>query len=68
MSARKSADSSSKRKHSAKPSRGSADLVRIRSMSEREIAQTSPVELDDLPPEFWESATLVDPRRPKRES
>jgi hypothetical protein len=37
-------------------------------MSEREIARTSPPELADLPPDFWANATLVDPRRPKRES
>jgi hypothetical protein len=66
MSARKIAKASSKRP--AKPSRGSADLVRLRNMSEREIARTSPPELADLPPDFWANATLVDPRRPKRES
>lgn len=30
-------------------------------MSEREIARTSPLELADLPADFWESATLVQP-------
>jgi uncharacterized protein (DUF4415 family) len=30
-------------------------------MTEREIARTSPSELADLPADFWNSATLVQP-------
>jgi uncharacterized protein (DUF4415 family) len=61
MSARKTSKPSSDRKHSAKPSRGYADLVRLHSTSEREIARTSPPELADLPPDFWANAMLVNP-------
>lgn len=43
------------------PSRGRADLDRLRAMSELEIQRTSPRELADLPPSFWEDAVLVDP-------
>jgi len=41
--------------------RGRADLPRLRRMSEREIRQTSPVELADLPEDFWDNAQLVVP-------
>ena len=44
-----------------KPSKGSADLSRLRSMSEREIARSSPPELANLPADFWDSARLVHP-------
>lgn len=44
-----------------KPSRGRADLARLRRVREAEIARTSPPELADLPPEFWADATLVAP-------
>jgi uncharacterized protein (DUF4415 family) len=30
-------------------------------MSEREIAATSPRELADLPPDFWDEASIVEP-------
>jgi len=42
-------------------SQGRADLTRLRRMTEREIARTSPAELADLPPRFWEEAHLVVP-------
>lgn len=41
--------------------RGRADLTRLRRMSEREIQATSPSELADLPEDFWEDATVVEP-------
>jgi uncharacterized protein (DUF4415 family) len=49
-----------KRKAEA-PSRGRADLARLRRMSERTIARTSPPELADIPPSFWDTAVVVDP-------
>src|SRR5262245_26484093 len=41
--------------------RGRADLSRLRRMSEREIQATSPPELADLPDDFWDEATVVEP-------
>lgn len=61
MSAKRSRKPVARREPPVKPSRGSADLPRLRRMSEREIARTSPPELADLPADFWESATLVPP-------
>ena len=43
------------------PSRGRADLARLRRMSEAEIRHTSPPELADLPPAFWDAAVPVVP-------
>lgn len=43
------------------PSRGRADLARLRRTSETEIARTAPPELAELPPEFWDSAVPVVP-------
>lgn len=43
------------------PSRGRADLQRLRRMSEAEIARTSPPELSGLPADFWDAADLVAP-------
>ena len=58
----------STRKHrqaeAARPTRGRADIERIRAMSDAEIASTSPPDLKDLPPDFWNDATVVPP--PKR--
>jgi uncharacterized protein (DUF4415 family) len=48
-------------KRRKEPSRGRADLARLRRMSEAEIARTSPPELADLPDDFWDAATLVEP-------
>ena len=45
------------------PSRGRADLSRVRRMSEAEVRNTSPPELAGLPDDFWESAVLVAPVR-----
>ena len=46
------------------PSRGRADLDRLRNVSEEEIARTSPPELSDLPADFWDDAVVV--AAPKR--
>lgn len=43
------------------PSRGQADLGRLRKTTDREIAQTAPMELEDLPTDFWADAELVVP-------
>ena len=43
------------------PSRGRADFARMRAMTERDIQRTSPPELADLPPDFWDDATVVLP-------
>ena len=48
-----------------KPSRGRANLARLRRVSEAELTRTSPLELADLPDDFWDSAVLVLPG-PKR--
>ena len=48
-----------------KPSRGRANLARLRRVSEAELTRTSPPELADLPDYFWDSAVLVLPG-PKR--
>ena len=50
---------------SKKPSRGRANLARLRRVSEAELTRTSPPELADLPDDFWDSAVLVLPG-PKR--
>jgi uncharacterized protein (DUF4415 family) len=43
------------------PSRGRADLARLREMSDSEIDATSPAELSDLPDDFWDDAEVVLP-------
>lgn len=58
-----SAKPSTKRSPSSeRPRRGQADLARLRRMSEREIARTSPPELANLPDDFWAEAELVLPQ------
>jgi len=53
-----------KRQSKAKsPSRGRADLDRIRRMSDAEVRDSSPPELAGLPGDFWDSAELVEPVR-----
>ena len=44
------------------PVQGRADLSRLRQMSEEEIAATSPSNLADLPPNFWDDAEVVWPQ------
>ena len=43
------------------PTRGRADLHRLRRMGESEIDRTSPPELTDLPDDFWSDAVVVEP-------
>src|SRR5665647_3614716 len=43
------------------PTRGRADLARLRRMTDREIARTSPPELRNLPDDFWQDARVVTP-------
>ena len=52
-----------RRAEPARPSRGRADIERIRTMSDAEVDSTSPPELKDLPPDLWNDAVVV-PRRP----
>jgi uncharacterized protein (DUF4415 family) len=44
-----------------RPSRGRADVERLRKMTEAEISATSPSELADLPEDFWDDAVVVSP-------
>ena len=53
-----------RRAEPARPRRGRADIERIRTMSDAEVDSTSPPELKDLPPDFWNDAVVVPP--PKR--
>ena len=43
------------------PTRGRADLARLRRMTDREIERTSPPELRNLPDDFWQGARVVTP-------
>ena len=45
----------------SQPSRGRADLARLRRVTERQIRATSPPELADLPADFWAGASVVEP-------
>jgi len=56
-----SAKSTRRSSRRTRPSRGRADLPRLRRMTERAIARTSPRELARLPPGFWATATVVAP-------
>lgn len=47
----------------SRPTRGRADFARMRAMTERDIQRTSPPELADLPPDFWDNAKVVLPVR-----
>lgn len=44
-----------------RPSRGRAELSRLRRLSDAEIRRTSPSELADLPANFWDDADVVAP-------
>lgn len=44
-----------------KPSRGKADLPRLRRMTDRAIAASAPDELPLLPDSFWRNARVVTP-------
>lgn len=56
MSAKRTTKSSS-----ARSRRGRAGLGRLRRLSEADIQRTSPRELKNLPDDFWDAATLVEP-------
>ena len=43
------------------PSRGRANLARLRRVSDAEIARTSPTELRAIPDDFWQEARVVTP-------
>ena len=43
------------------PTRGRADLERVREVTEKEIMRTSPPELAHLPDDFWDDAEVVTP-------
>ena len=49
------------RRRSSRPTRGRANLERLRSQTEEEIAATSPPDLADLPGDFWDRAIIVTP-------
>ena len=44
-----------------RPSRGRADLSRLRRVTDAEIRRTSPAELANLPADFWDEAEVVAP-------
>jgi uncharacterized protein (DUF4415 family) len=52
----------SRRAKREKPRRGRADVARLRKATEREIRQTSPYELADLPASFFAEAAIVYPQ------
>jgi uncharacterized protein (DUF4415 family) len=43
------------------PTKGRADLARLRRISDAEIARTSPPELRAMPDDFWQGARVVTP-------
>ena len=43
----------------SRPSRGRVDVERLQNASEARITATSPPELKDLPPDFWNDAAVV---------
>jgi uncharacterized protein (DUF4415 family) len=45
------------------PSRGRADLDRLRRLSDADVRDSSPPELSGLPRDFWDTAELVEPVR-----
>ena len=58
MSARRTRKPS---KAADRPSRGRADLARLRAEPDAEVMRNSPPELADLPASFWRDAELVEP-------
>ena len=44
-----------------RPSRGRADLSRLRRMTEAEVRRSAPPELTNLPEDFWDDGELVTP-------
>ena len=45
----------------SRPTRGRADLSRLRALTDAEIARTAPAELANLPGDFWAVPTVVFP-------
>lgn len=45
----------------SRPTKGRADLARLRRMTDAEIEATSPPELRSLPDDFWQGARVVTP-------
>ena len=45
----------------SRPSRGRANLARLRRLSDAEIHRTAPPELADLPNDFWNERSLILP-------
>ncbi len=45
----------------ARPTKGRADLSRLRRVTDAEIERTAPPELRDVPDSLWESARVVTP-------
>jgi uncharacterized protein (DUF4415 family) len=58
VSAKRTSKPSRKRE---RPTRGRADIARLRRTSESQVRRTSPSELAELPADFWADATLVHP-------
>jgi uncharacterized protein (DUF4415 family) len=44
-----------------RPSRGRANLARLRRLTDAEIDRTAPPELTDLPDDFWNESSLILP-------
>ena len=45
----------------SRPAKGRADLARLRRVTEREVRESSPPELANLPEDFWTQASVVEP-------
>ena len=45
----------------SRPTKGRADLARLRRMTDAEIEATSPPELRNVPDDFWQGARVVTP-------
>jgi uncharacterized protein (DUF4415 family) len=61
VSDKRTAKRSPKRPERRKPSRGQAQLSRLRRLSEAELHRTAPAELPELPANFWTHAQVVAP-------
>jgi uncharacterized protein (DUF4415 family) len=61
VSAKRTVKSSRSRTSPKVPSRGRANLARLRRATDAQIARTAPDELRDLPADFWKEAVPVLP-------
>lgn len=43
------------------PTKGRADVARLRRLSDAEIVRTAPADLKDLPDDFWQNARVAVP-------